>query len=160
MGRKYTISFSKVSVSAAQDLFEYKAVAGKSFILHEAVCAQDSKYGDANAGGLAVTIKRATGAYSSGSGGSTPTPAPHSTSDTAAGGSAKANNTVRASGGTITTLRADAFNEQGGWQYLPTPETRFDFASGANPEGVIIGLETAPAAACSMSGSMVIEELG
>jgi hypothetical protein len=158
MGRFYSINVAGVAVSAAQDLFEILAGSGKPFYLHEIVVGQTSDFGDAAAEGLGVRIKRATSGYTSGSGGSTPTPAKHLTSDSASGVTAEANNTTQAvaGGGTLTTLRAEPFNVQAGYQYLPTPETRYFFAAG---EACVISL-TAPADAITVDMTAVIEELG
>lgn len=157
MGRFYSVPFSAVSVSAAQDLFEVLAASGKPFFLHEIVIAQASDYGDAQAEGLSILIKRATGSYTSGSGGSTVTPAKHLTNDAAAGPTAKLNNTSQAAtgSGALTTIRADAFNVQAGYQYMPTPEQRLFFLPA---EAVVVSI-TAPTDAVTMSGTLVFEEM-
>lgn len=157
MGRFYSVIFSGVSVSAAQDLVEAVAATGKPFILHEIVVGQTSDYGDAQAEGLRIDIKRATGSYTSGSGGSTATPAKHLTNDASAGPTPEINNTTQASAGSgaLTTIRTDAFNVQSGYQYLPPPEQRILFLAA---EACVISI-TAPADALTMSGTMVFEEL-
>lgn len=157
MGRFYSASFSAVSVSAAVDVFEVLAATGKPFFLHEVIIAQSSDYGDAQAEGLSVLIKRATGSYTSGSGGGTATPAKHLTNDASAGPTAETNNTTQASAGTgaLTTIRCDAWNEQAGYQYLPTPEQRIFFLAA---EAVVVSI-TAPADAITLSGTLVFEEM-
>lgn len=157
MGRFYSVPFSATSVSAAVDCFEVLAASGKPFILHSVSLAQSSDYGDAAAKGLSVLIKRATGSYTSGSGGSSPTVAKHLTNDAAAGVTAEANNTTQAAAGsgTLTTVVADAWNVQGGYQYLPPPEHRITFLP---TEACIVSI-TAPTDAITLSGTMVIEEL-
>lgn len=157
MGRFYSVPFSAASVSAAVDVFEVLASTGKPFVLHEVVLAQSSDYGDAQAEGLSVLIKRATGSYTSGSGGSTVTPAKHLTNDAAAGPTAEVNNTTQASAGSgaLTTVRAEAFNVQGGYQYLPPPEQRLLFLPA---EAVVVSI-TAPADAITLSGTLVFEEV-
>lgn len=157
MGRFYSVPFSAVSVSVAQDLFEVLASSGKPFYLHEITIAQSSDYGDAQAEGLSILIKRATGSYTSGSGGSTVTPAKHLTNDASAGPTAEVNNTSQASAGSgaLTTLRAEAFNVQAGYQYLPPPEQRFLFL----PAEACVVSVTAPADAVTMSGTLVFEEV-
>jgi len=163
MGRFYSINFDGVSVTAGQDLWEVLAATGKPFFLHEIVFGQDSDYGDAQAEGLRILIKRASGSYTSGSGGSTPTPAKHLTNDAAAGPTPECNNTTQAvaGSGTLTTVRAEPFNVQAGYQYLPTPETRIFFLPA---EAVVVSLHggagtAGPADALTCSGTMVIEEL-
>lgn len=157
MGRFYTIS-TTVTASAAQDVFEVLANSAKPFWLHEIVLSQSSDYGDSAAEGLGVRIKRATGSYTSGSGGSSPTPSKHHTSDAACGATVEANNTTQAAAGTgtLTTIRNESFNIQGGYQYLPTPETRLFFAGS---EACVVSV-TAPADAITLDAIMVIEELG
>lgn len=157
MGRLYSCPFSAVSVSAAVDVFEVLAATGKPFILHKIVISQSSDYGDAAAEGLSVLIKRATGSYTSGSGGSTVTPAKHLTNDAAAGPTVETNNTTQASAGSgaLTTLHAEAFNVQAGWEYLPPPEQRFLFLP---TEACVVSI-TAPADAITLSGTLIFEEL-
>jgi hypothetical protein len=98
MGRIYSISFEEVAVTAAQDLFEILVPADAVMRLHSIVISQSSDAGNAQSEQLPFTIKRVTGAPTSGSGGSTPTPRPHSQGDAAAGITAEANNTTRLSG--------------------------------------------------------------
>lgn len=157
MGRFYSVPFSATAVSAAVDVFEVLASAAKPFVLHEVTLAQSSDYGDAAAEGLSVLIKRATGSYTSGSGGSTVTPAKHLTNDAAAGPTAEVNNTTQASAGSgaLTTVRAEAFNVQAGYQYLPTPEQRLFFLAA---EACVVSI-TAPADAITLSGTLVFEEM-
>lgn len=157
MGRFYSVPFSATSVSAAVDVFELLAASGKPFILHRVVVAQSSDYGDAAAEGLSVLIKRATGSYTSGSGGSTVTPAKHLTNDAAAGPTAEVCNTTQAAAGSgaLTTVLAEAFNVQAGWEYFPPPEQRLLFLP---TEAVVVSI-TAPADAITLSGTLVFEEL-
>lgn len=158
MGRIYSVPFSAVGISAAVDLFEVLAAAGKPFILHSIVIGQASDYGDAAAEGLSILIKRATGSYTSGSGGSTVTPAKN-TNDAAAGPTAETNNTTQASAGSgaLTTIHADGFNVQSGWQFLPTPEERAGLMF-LPTEACIVSI-TAPADSLTTSGTLKFEEL-
>ena len=156
MGRFYSIPFSATSVSAAVDAFEVLASSAKPFVLHRVVLAQSSDYGDAAAEGLSVLIKRATGSYTSGSGGSTVTPAKHLTNDAAAGPTAEVCNTTQAAAGSgaLTTVLAEAFNVQAGWEYLPVPEQRLLFLPA---EACVVSI-TAPTDAVTLSGTMTVEE--
>lgn len=158
MGRIYSVTFDNVSVSTAVDLFEVVAGTGKPFVVHRITIAQASDYGDSQAEGLRILIRRATSGYTSGSGGSTPTVGKALTNDAAHGLSVECcNTTVAVVGtGTLTTLYADAYNVQAGYDYFPTPETRFMFLPG---EALIVNLPAAPADALSMSGTVVLEEL-
>lgn len=161
MGRFYSITIANTAKTAGTssgsliDLCEILAATGKPFVLHEIVLGQTSDYGDAAAEGTMISIKRGVG-HTSGSFGMAVTPAPHMLSDTAAGATAEILNTTQATGGTITVLRAEAWNVQAGYQYLPTPETRIQF----NPAEACIISVTAPADALTYVGTVVIEELG
>ncbi len=155
-GRIYEVPFSATAVSAAVDVFEVLAATGKPFVLHEVTIAQSSDYGDAAAEGLSILFKRATGSYTSGSGGSSVTPTKN-TNDVAAGPTAEVCNTSQASAGSgsLTTWRAEAFNVQAGYQYLPPPEHRRTFLAA---EAVVVSI-TAPADAITLSGTLIFEEL-
>ena len=157
MGRFYSIPFSATSVSAAVDAFEVLAATAKAFILHRVVLAQSSDYGDTAAEGLSVLMKRATGSYTSGSGGSTVTPVKHLTNDASAGPTAEVCNTSQsaAGSGALTTFLAEAFNIQSGWEYFPPPEHRLLFLP---TEAIVVSI-TAPTDAITLSGTMVVEEL-
>ena len=157
MGRLYDVPFSAVSISAAQDLFEVLAASGKPFFLHSIVFGQTSDFGDAQAEGIQILIKRATGSYTSGSGGSTVTPAKHLTNDAAAGPTAEINNTTQASAGSgaLTTLYTESVNVQAGYQYLPTPEMRYFFLPS---EACVVSI-TAPTDAITGSGTLTFEEM-
>lgn len=156
MGRFYSAPFSAQSVSAAVDAFEVLAATGKPFVLHSIVLGQSSDFGDAQAEGLGVLIKRATGSYTSGSGGSTVTPVKHLTNDASPGPTAEYCNTTQAAAGSgaLTTIVSDVWNIQGGYQYLPTPEQRIMFLP---TEAVVVSI-TAPADAITLSGTLVFEE--
>lgn len=158
MGRFYSVPISAVaSPAAAFDAFEVLAASGKPFVLHEVCLGQTSDMGDAAAEALSVSIKKATGSYTSGSGGSTATPAKHLTNDAAAGPTAETMNTTQASAGSgaLTTLRSEAVNLQAGYQYLPPPEQRVVFLPA---EAVVVSV-SAPADAVTVSGVLVFEEL-
>jgi hypothetical protein len=157
VGRFYSVPIAAVaSPAAAFDAFEVLAAAGKPFVLHEVCLGQSSDYGDAAAEGLSVTIKKGIGS-TSGSGGSTPGANKHNTNDAAAGPTPETMNTTQAvaGGGSLTTIRAEAFNAQGGYQYLPTPETRITFL----PAEACVVSVSAPADAITVSGTLIFEEL-
>jgi hypothetical protein len=157
MGRIYEIPIvPTASPAAAFDAFEVLAASGKPFVLHEIVLGQSSDYGDAAAEGLSIQIKRATGSYTSGSGGSSVTPT-KDTNEASAGPTAEVMNTTQAAAGSgaLTTLRCEAFNIQSGYQYLPPPEHRKTFLA---TEALVISI-SAPADAVTVAGSVVIEEL-
>lgn len=152
MGRMYTVTFEKVAVTAIQDLFEIVAPSDAVVVLHNAQVSQDSDEGDTEAEQLNILIHRGS---TSGSGGSTVTPAPLEVGDAAFGGTCEANNTTQGTEG--TQVWSESFNIQVGWHFIPTPETR----PVISPSGrLIIELQDAPADSLTMSGSVTFEEIG
>lgn len=157
MGRKYIVPIDAVSVSAIQDLFELTGASNKTLVIHEIKAGQSSDAGDAQSEQLKVTFKRFTGAYTSGSGGSAPTPRPLDPGDAAATFTAEINNTTQATGGTSVTLHADSFNVIGpGFHYLPIPEARIVIG----PSSALVVSITAPADAITLNGYAIVEEVG
>lgn len=155
MGRFYAIAIDGVaSPAAAFDAFEIKATSAIGFVLHEIVLAQSS---DTDSEQLGVTIKRAAGSYTSGSGGGTPTPAKMNSAGAAAAITAETMNTTQAlvGTGTLTVLMSDAWNVLSGWHYLPTPECRPTFAVS---EACVVSI-TAPADAVTVRGYAIVEEV-
>jgi hypothetical protein len=90
-----------VSVTAAQDLFEHTPADDKPVKVMGDELAQTSDFGDSAAEGLPIAIRR--GNTTSGSGGSAPTVRSGDRNASAAGFTAEANNTTKAttSGATI-----------------------------------------------------------
>lgn len=158
MSRLCYVTFDNQSVSAAVDLFEILAGTNKPFIVHRVTISQSSDYGDSQAEGLRILIRRATSGYTSGAGGVTPTVGKAATNDASHGMTVEACNTTAAVAGTgsLTTLVADAFNVQAGFDWFPTPEIRPLILPG---EALIVNLPAAPSDALSMSGTVVVEEL-
>lgn len=149
MGRMYTAVFEGVSVSAAQDLFEITAPATAIVVLHQVTITQDASETSEQ---LPFTIERAS---ASGSGGSTPTAQLLELGSTAFGGTVEANNTARATSSSVLFRRSE--NVLNGIDWLFTPEMR----PVISPSGIlIVGLDAAPGAALTMSGTIVFEEIG
>src|SRR4029077_8853067 len=97
----YSIAFSAVAVSAAQDLFEVVCAAAGVVYIHGYELFQTSDHGDAQAEGLQLQAIR--GFTTSGSGGTSVTPGLASSRDGAATATCEANNTTVATTGTTTT---------------------------------------------------------
>lgn len=154
MARTYTIPFTAVSVSAAQDLWEITPADDKPVKILGLVIGQYSDVGDANAENLSVKISRGWG--TSGSGGSPGAPVPVAPADSAVGFSAEINNTTVASTGTEVVLFSDVWNTQAGYQMW--------FPEGAQPgcsqaTGVILTVRiTAPADAITANGTLFVSE--
>jgi hypothetical protein len=158
----YAASFSNVSVTAQQDFFEITAPTTGIVIIHRCIISQTSDVGDAAEEGLLILLKR--GQTTSGSGGTTVTPAAGGAMEnagpaypTASGGVVEANNTTKASAGTITTLHAEAWNVRSVFDFLPVPEMRPVLSPG---QRATFELATTPADALSVSGVLQFEWLG
>lgn len=154
IGRIYSITFSAVGVSAAQDLFEIAPADDKPVEILGIELGQTSDSGDAQDEQLQLTFVR--GHSTSGSGGSSATPRPLRPNDGAAGMTAEVNNTTIASSGTGVVLFATAWNVRAGY-YRPFAEHERMVCSQA--EGTIVARSTAPADSLTMSGTLWVREL-
>lgn len=153
-GRMYTVVFSAVSVSAAQDLFELTPADDKPIEIVGIELGQTSDAGDAADELLQISIIR--GFTASGTGGTAATPTPMGPNDTAAGFTAEVNNTTVANTGTTTTLQTGAWNIRAGYINW-FPEGARPQASQANTTLVV--RQTAPADAITMSATLYVREL-
>jgi hypothetical protein len=153
----YSVSFTGVAVTAQQDFFEITAASGKPVIVHSIELEQSTEVGDAAEEGLSIILKRGTSATTSGTGGTTPTPPPQLSSDSAFAGVTDVNNTTKMTGGTITTLRAWNWNVRIPFLKVFTPETRPVIAGG---ERLTVELATTPADSITISGTVLFEEIG
>lgn len=158
MTRYYSVSFSAVAVSAAQDLFELVAPsnAAAGIRLHSLSLIQTSDVAAADSEVLRVSVKRSSSGSTSGSGGSAPTPTPLNSGDPAATFTAECNNTTQVTGGTTVTLVETGFNVLAGLEWaLPIPPDQRPRA--VNGERLVVSL-TVPADALTMSGTAIVEE--
>lgn len=155
MGRMYSVPFAGVAVTAQQDFFEIAAAAGKPCIIHSIEIEQSTEVGDAAEEGLSLLWK--DGSTTTGSGGTTVTGAPQTLGDSAAGFTAKANNTTKATSGTIVTKRAWNWNIRVPFLKIFPPETRPVVAGGAR---ATLELATTPADSITVSGTLMVEEIG
>ena len=152
-GPIYTVPFSAVAVSVAQDLFQLLAQAVVPIIVRRVVIGHSSDAGDSAAEMLDITLNSSDMTIN-GSGGTTVTPVPHSGGFAAAVTIAEANNTTVST--VLTEIFADAFNVQAGFLYLPTPE---ELVTIAPTEGFIVKIPSAPDDELTMSGHITFEEL-
>lgn len=156
-GRTYAVPFTNISVSAVQDLFELGAADDKPIEICGIEFSQtgNSDVGDSQEEMLRFSITR--GLTSSGSGGSSVTPAPLSPTDQAAGFTAEVNNTTQATTGTEVVLFSGAFNIRAGYlNYFPE-----DLRPGTKQgELLLVKLGAAPADAVTLSGMLWVRELG
>lgn len=153
-GRYFSVPFSAVTVSAAQDLFELTPADDKPVEIVGIELGQTSDSGDAQDEQLQISIIR--GHTTSGSGGSAPTPSPLDPNSAAAGFTAEVNNTTIASAGTTVTLQTGAWNVRAGYINW-FPEGCRPRATQANTTLVV--RQTAPADAITMSGTLYVREL-
>lgn len=157
MGRMYQSTMVGTAHTAQMDYFEILAASGKPFVLHGFEITQSTEVGDAQEEELLLVLKRITGAPTSGSGGTTPTLAPLTPNDTAAGATIEVGNTTKLTGGTSVELARWAWNVRGNMLYLPTPEGRIVCDAGTR-----LVLEEATTPADSITGPfgwVLIEEL-
>lgn len=152
----YTVQFNGVAVTAQQDLFELTAASGKPIVILGFKLTQTTEVGDAQEEGLSILIK--SGQTTSGSGGSTPTPVSVDSSNTvAAGFASEANNTTKASTGTIVTHMAEAWNIRMPLEVLFTQEQQLVMAASRR---LTIELATTPADSITMNGTIWVQEIG
>lgn len=152
-GRIYTVGFLDVAVTAAQDAVEILVPTAQVIEILRVELTQKSDYGDAAAEGASFTLVRATG--SSGSGGTSATPAKHRDGDAASGCTCEVNNTSKAT--TRTVIIPRAFNVQAGDIWVPTLDERI-FIRAAH--FFCVDLIAAPADSLTMSGYVTFAELG
>lgn len=153
-GCTYSVTFSAVAVTAAQDLFEITPADDKPVEIVGIELGQTSDAGDAQDELLQISIIR--GHTTSGLGGTAPTPVPVGPNSAAAGFTAEVNNTTIASVGTTTTLHTGAWNVRAGYINWFPPEAR-PAATQANT--TIVVRQTAPADSITMSGTLWVREL-
>lgn len=156
-GRIYSATFSAVAVSAVQDFFEILVGSGVVCVLHRVTITQQTEEGDAQDEMLRCSIFRVTGAPTSGSGGSTATARPFQQGDAAAGLTVEINNTTQLSGGTSVVLASEGWNVRAGWDWYPAPEDRPSFQPSTR---ILVTLDEAPADAITMTGTVILEEIG
>lgn len=153
-GRIYAVTFTGATVTAAQDLFELTPASNKPIEIVGIELSQTSDFGDSQDELLSISIIR--GNATSGSGGSSATPAPISPYDTIAGFTAEVNNTTVASTGTPVTLFSSAWNVRAGYINW--------FPEGCRPMcnaayTMIRVTQSAPTDSITMHGTVYIREL-
>ncbi len=155
MSRMYSVSFTAVGVSAAQDLFEIVGAAGKVLRIID-VSLADIDTSEPTNQQLSLRCRLLPATVSSGSGGSAPTPQPFDPGDAAASFTAKANSTSKATtSGTASIVRTDGCNIAAGYAFpfaappIVIPSTSFVFELLSTVSGT-----------CTMSGTCTVEEIG
>jgi hypothetical protein len=146
----YTVAFSGIAVSAAQDLIELIGAADKVCLLHRVVISDDTSE---TAESLPVQVIRRT---TTGSGGSAVTPVKVQPGDAAA--SFTANRNVTTPGSASDVIVREGRDVVSGWEFHPAPEGRPTFAG--TSARLCVHLVTAPGASRTLSGWALVEEIG
>lgn len=160
LGRAYAVEFHNVGVAAQQDLFYIKPAADK-------ICAVEAVYlsnvgiaadaGDAQEELWRVEMIRLPATVTAGSVGNSMTPNPLSTNDTAAGFTARINDTtVATTSGTALNVHSDGWNVRIPYVYLPPPEHRVLVA---NAQAIVFRLVSTPTDSVTCNGTMIVREL-
>lgn len=153
--RFYTASFTAVALTAQQDLISLLAGSNQAVILYELGLSQLTQLGNANEYEWSLLLK--SGQTVAGSGGTTVAPVAIDFGDSAAGATARYNDTTIAGTGTIVTHYPWYWNVRGPFQYIWTPETRPIMRPARR---CTFSLATTPAASTTCSGYIVFAEAG
>lgn len=160
-GRLYAVEFHNVTISAQQDLFYIKPAADKPVyieLVKFAVAGGTADAGDAQEELYDIEIIRLPATVTVGSGGSSFTPNPVNTSDTAAAFTARINDTTKATtSGTALNVDSDGMNSRSPYIYLPAPEHRLFCA---NAQAIVARLNTTPNDSVVGNGTCLVRELG
>lgn len=151
--RSYSVRFAGVAVSAVQDLIALYSGSSMGLELHGLVIGQITGTTVQN---LAMSIKRLPATVSAGTGGNSATPQKIDRGDAAATATARINDTAQATtGGTASVLHSDVINTVNGYQFFWPPDDR---PSIGLSEAAVLSLDTAPASAMTMSGTLYFGE--
>lgn len=157
MGMKYTANAPGEAIAAAGDMLEVLAPSDAALKLHRLWVEQNTEAGDAESEQVKVSLKRVTGAPTSGSGGTAITPAAVVPGQGAAGSTVEANNTTDLSGGTETILFSRSFNVMNGLEVVFTPEMMPELAPSTR---WLLTLDTTTADSITYDYGIEFEEVG
>ena len=147
--------FNGVAITAQQDLFELTAPAAKAVRLLAVKLTQTSEVGDAQEENLLILFKR--GQTTSGTGGTAPTVV-NLHGETAGTAVVEANNTTKASVGTIVTFDVDTWYERAPFLWVPPSELLIPrITAGVR---MTVELATTPADSITANGAIYWEEIG
>ena len=174
---RYSVTFNAQAETAAQDVFELVAAAGKNLRVAEIFLSQYSDFADAQDEILSILFMR--GHTTAGSGGAAVTPRPLNRYAPAALFTAARNNDTVATSGTIHTLIADGFNVRAGWYWkappfdpeggfqMQLPTSPYAGAALKMPDQIILGPSergvlriTVPADSLTLNGTIFVDEFG
>lgn len=159
MGQLYTMDTG--IVSGVTTLFELEIIAGSanSLVLHSFCVSQTSDFGDTEAEGLKVELKRAAGAYTTGGNNASVTPIKMTTVNAGSANATAQRNTssaAAAGSGTLQVLHTAGWNIQSDYQYYVAPEHRPEIGG---TDAFIISVE-APNDALDLNVVAIVEEVG
>lgn len=147
MGRIYTVSYQGTITNAGgdTDLLEALPADDKPIRLRGFSLSQISEVGDAAEEGLRISVIRLPATVTSGSGGSSVTPAPMDSADTAAGATCECNNTtVATTSGTAVTMAEYGWNIRSSPYEVWFPDAAFS-PKAKQGEGLIVRQQTTAA---------------
>ena len=159
MARTYAVTFENVAVSAAQDLFEIKGASGKMLeIIGFKIGATDTTIPTAQM--LQIRGRFMPATVTSGSGGSSPTPAKTDPGDASASFTAGANNTSKA-----TTSGTAIVQYENGVHIFNGEDVAFDGVQFPRPvvgpsESWVLELLSTVSGTVHMSASIWVRETG
>lgn len=160
MSRVYTVVLNGTYTAAGTDtdLLEITPADDKPVRLLGFLVSQTSEVGDAAEEGVRLSIIILPATFTSGSGGSAPTPQPLDSADTAAGFTAEVNNTtVGTTSGTARTLMEAGWNERNTPYEFWFPPNCLPVVKGA--EGLVIRAQTTIADDMSVACTFWLEEM-
>lgn len=155
MSGVFTVQFNGVAATVQQDLFEIVGHASRPYVILGYSLSQTTELGDAAEEQLLILLK--SGQSTSGSGGSAPTPVATDSSGGSAGFTAEANNTTKASTGTIVTHEARSWNVRGPFDVLYTQEQQLIMPAGRR---ATLELASTPADSITINGTIWVQEIG
>lgn len=160
LGRAYAVEFHNIGIAAQQDIFYIKPAADKICII-EAVYLSNvggsADAGDAQEELWDVEVCYVPATVTASSGGNAFTPKPFAINDTAAGATARINDTTKAtSSGTIDNRHSDGWNNRIPYVWLPPPEHRPIIANAA---AIVFRLNTTPTDSVTCNGTLIFREL-
>lgn len=163
IGRAYAVEFHNVTLTTAggdQDLFYVKPAADKICVI-EAVYLSNvgvaADAGDAQEELHRIEIIRLPATVTAGSVGAAMTPNPLSTNDTAAGFTARINDTtVATTSGTALNLHSDGWNVRIPYVWMPPPEHRLIVA---NAQAIVVRLASTLTDDIVCNGTCIVREL-
>ena len=153
----YVVSFEQVAVTAVQDLLAVSSASGKQCVLLALHLSQTNRGTDAQEEVLGLRVR--SGQTVSGTGGSAPTPTPNDPVGASASSfTARANDaTTIANTGTIVRHYTWNWNIRGPFDIILPEGMQILFG---NTRKLTFELFEAPSVSMTMSGSVVVQEIG